>query len=216
MVRAIPDISPTLHPLTRPRASENTENRKMTNGSKLYLISGAALLALSLATPASAAPAGSYQQTCRNIEQHRGQTLTAECRTRDGSWVDTRLDTSDCSGDIANMNGRLVCNDNNNDNDNDRHADRGDRHGDNDGYAYNSPRESYGDRRDNDRGYWGHDTLSRAQLVRRMERQGYASARDLRQIRNSNDWRATAWYHGRRVMVRLNPRNGRILSARYI
>ena len=185
----------------------------MTNASKLSLISGAALFALSMATPASAAPSGSYQQTCRNIEQHRGQTLTAECRARDGSWVDTRLDTSDCSGDIANMNGRLVCNDND---DNDRHTDRGDRHDDNDAYANNQPYgQGYGDRHDNDRG-WGHETMSRWQLVRRLDRQGYSSARDLRRIRNSNDWRATAWFHGRRVTVRLNPRNGRVLSARFI
>jgi hypothetical protein len=187
----------------------------MTNGLKLSLFSGAALLALSLATPASAAPSGSYQQSCRNIEQHYGQTLTAECRTRDGSWVDTRLDTSGCAGDIANMNGRLVCNDNNDDN-NDRHVDRGDRHDNNDAYAGTpSYGEAYGDRRDNDRG-WGHETLSRWQLVRRLDRQGYSSARDLQQMRNSDDWRATAWYHGRRVVVRLNPRNGRVLSARYI
>ncbi len=205
----------------------------MTNGFKLSLFSGAALLALSLATPASAAPSGSYQQSCRNIEQHYGKTLTAECRTRDGSWVDTRLDSTDCSGDIANMNGRLVCNDNqadrsdrahddgsrygdNNRDGNDRQADRGDRHDNNDAYAGTpSYGESYGDRRDNDRG-WGHETLSRWQLVRRLDRQGYASARDLQQMRNSDDWRATAWYHGRRVVVRLNPRNGRVLSARYI
>jgi hypothetical protein len=184
----------------------------MKYASKLSLFSGAALLALSLATPASAAPAGSYQQTCRNIEQHYGRALTAECRARDGSWVETRLDSSDCSGDIANNNGRLVCNDN----DNDRRADRDDRHGGGDAYANNQPSgEAYGDRRDNDRG-WGHETMSPSQLVRRLDRQGYSSARDLRQIRNSDDWRATAWYHGRRVTVRLNPRNGRVLSARYI
>src|SRR5689334_8177575 len=114
----------------------------MTIGSKLSLFSGAALLALSFVTPASAAPAGSYQQTCRNIEQHYGRALTAECRTRDGSWLETRLDSSDCSGDIANMNGRLVCNDS----DDDRRTERGDRHGDGDEYANNRPYgEAYGD-----------------------------------------------------------------------
>ena len=184
----------------------------MTNGSKLSLFAGAAILALSLATPASAAPAGSYQQSCRNIEQHYGRTLTAECRTRDGSWNETRLDSSDCSGDIANMNGRLVCNDND---DNDRHADRDDRRGDGDAYANNQPYGgAYGNRGDNDRG-WG-PGMSRWQLVHRLDRQGYSSARDLRRIRNSNDWRATAWYRGRHVTVRFNPRNGRVVSARFI
>jgi hypothetical protein len=184
----------------------------MTNRLKLSLISGAALLALSLATPASAAPSGSYQQSCRNIEQNYGRTLSADCRMRDGSWNETRLDTSNCDGDIANSNGRLVCNE---DDDNDRRADRRDRYSDNDGYAYNQPYDrTYGDRRDNDR--WDGAVLSRSQMVRRMERQGYSSARDLRRIGRSNDWRATAWYHGRRVTVRLNPRTGRVLSARFI
>jgi hypothetical protein len=183
----------------------------MTNCFKLSLISGAALLALSLATPASAAPSGSYQQSCRNIEQNYGRTLSADCRTRDGSWNETRLDTSNCDGDIANDNGRLVCNE---DDDNDRRADRRDRYSDHDGYANNRPYgQTYGDRRD-DR--WDGAVLSRSQMVRRMANQGYSSARDLRRIARSNDWRATAWYHGRRVTVRLNPRTGRVLSARFI
>jgi hypothetical protein len=196
----------------------------MTNGSKLSLFSGVAIFALSLVAPASAAPAGSYQQSCRNIEQHYGRGLSAECRTRDGSWNETRLDSGDCSGDIANNNGRLVCNDGDNNRDNDRDAERNDRRSNDDAYARNQSGERYGDRRDehygdrrdNDRGDWDNSNLSRGQIVRRMERQGYMAVRDLRQIRDSNDWRATASWHGRRVIVRLNPRNGRVLNARYI
>jgi hypothetical protein len=185
---------------------------------KLALFSGAALLAFSLATPASAAPVGSYQQSCRDIQQHYGRSLTAECRTRDGSWTETRLDDTDCSGDIANVNGRLVCNDG------DRRADDGDRghgdggwdhNGDNDNHAYRGDSrrdgDSYGERR-----HSGDDVMSRWQLIRRMDRQGYRNARDLRPIRNSDDWRAVAMWHGRAVSVRLDPQNGRVLAARYL
>ena len=210
------------------------ENLKMTMKTKLTLFSSAALLTLAMAVPASAAPAGSYQQTCRDIQQSYGRALTAECRARDGSWVEARLENTNCSGDIANMNGRLVCNGND---DNDRHVDRGDRQHDGDGYADNQPYGgSYGDRRDdnrgyddntnydrtnwghdNNRGYWGHDdVMPRGQLVRRLERQGYMHVRDIRPMRNGRDWRAMAFYRGRLVTVRLNPYTGRVLTARYI
>ena len=203
--------------------AKNMDPANMTR-TKLALFSGAALLALSLASPASAAPTGSYQQSCRDIEQQRGRSLTAECRTRDGSWVETRLDDSDCSGDIANVNGRLVCNDN------DRRADRNDRsgddrsegdgawnhRGDNDHQTYRGDTrpDTYGER--DERRYSGDDVMSRPQLIRRMDRQGYRNARDLRPIRNSDDWRALATWHGRAVAVRLDPQSGRVISARYL
>ncbi len=54
-------------------------------------------------------PRGSYQQTCRNVRVDHGD-LTAECRTRDGDWNRTSLDNfGRCDGDIANDNGRLLC-----------------------------------------------------------------------------------------------------------
>lgn len=202
-----------------------------------------------MATPASAAPAGSYQQTCRDIQQHYGQSLTAECQTRDGSWIESRLDNADCRGDIANNDGRLVCvGDGGEQANRNDHMDNHDKYGDanrdgayhdgardqdqhdqylrdraqrdrdqrdRDAYAYNHPNDgAYGDRHD-DRGY-GDDILSRGQMVHRMEHQGYYAAHDLRPIGDERDWRALASYHGRRVVVRLNPHNGRVISARYI
>ncbi len=175
---------------------------------KLSLLAGATLLALTIALPASAAPTGSYRQSCRDIQQHNDRTLSAECQTRDGDWVHTELRYSNCDGDIANSNGRLVCND---DDDDDDRADR----------AYDSDRR-YGDNdrryNDSDRGYvqpTGY-VLSRARLVQRMHRQGYYAVRDLRPIYGQRNWRALATWHGRRVVVRLNASTGRVISARYI
>ncbi len=182
-----------------------------------------------MATPASAAPNGSYRQTCRDIQQHENQSLTAECQTRDGSWVRSRLQDVECAGDIANVDGRLVCRDNDERADsgdrpyadrnrddadnNDRRADRAyDEHNDHP-YA-----ESYA--HESDRGYdrstARHDVLSRANMIRRMEHQGYRRVHDLRQIHRESDWRALASWHGRRVVLRLNPYSGRVISSRYL
>ncbi len=58
-------------------------------------------------------PPGSWNQSCRNarMEGRDGDTLRAECRTRDGRWIQTRLDTDRCgrSRAVANNNGQLVC-----------------------------------------------------------------------------------------------------------
>jgi hypothetical protein len=55
-------------------------------------------------------PAGSYQQSCRNISTNGG-TLTAQCRTRSGAWRNTSLPNyHQCVGDIQNQNGQLRCN----------------------------------------------------------------------------------------------------------
>jgi hypothetical protein len=54
-------------------------------------------------------PDGSYRDSCRNAHIF-GDHLTADCRRADGRWEQTSLfDLNRCSGDIANMNGRLVC-----------------------------------------------------------------------------------------------------------
>lgn len=54
-------------------------------------------------------PSGSYQGSCRNFSVHDG-TLRAQCQTRDGDWIESRLnDYSDCEGDIGNDDGSLTC-----------------------------------------------------------------------------------------------------------
>jgi hypothetical protein len=79
-------------------------------------------------------PPGDYAQTCRNI-QTDGNTLRAECQTRDGDWRRTSLDHLDqCGGGIINNDGHLQCG-----------------AGNGNGYGYpNRDRDN-----DNDRGYRG-------------------------------------------------------------
>lgn len=57
-------------------------------------------------------PPGSYMRTCRNIHVGPIGTLRAECRTMNGAWVAAALPPDACrpGRDIANINGRLVCN----------------------------------------------------------------------------------------------------------
>ena len=57
-------------------------------------------------------PAGSYTQTCRNINT-RGNTLEADCDTGNGQWNRTSLSNYQRCGEIANINGTLRCNGNN-------------------------------------------------------------------------------------------------------
>jgi hypothetical protein len=55
------------------------------------------------------APAGSYQQSCRNV-QSSGGVLTATCPAANGNLITSSIDPRQCRGmDIANRNGRLVC-----------------------------------------------------------------------------------------------------------
>lgn len=54
-------------------------------------------------------PAGSYQQSCRNVYA-QGDRLQAECQTREGRWLRTTLDDVDsCRGEIVNTDGNLTC-----------------------------------------------------------------------------------------------------------
>lgn len=54
-------------------------------------------------------PAGSYQDTCRDINM-RGDDLRARCMDTRGHYRNAFLDAADrCWGDISNNNGRLVC-----------------------------------------------------------------------------------------------------------
>lgn len=57
-------------------------------------------------------PAGTYQQSCKDIRL-RGDDLRARCRDGRGHYRDAFLDGADrCWGDISNNDGRLVCNKN--------------------------------------------------------------------------------------------------------
>ncbi len=60
--------------------------------------------------PPPVLPAGSYQQSCRNMAFARG-TLSGECRNAGGEWRATTLDTRTCTqgADIGNDNGTLKC-----------------------------------------------------------------------------------------------------------
>ncbi|HEY6249059.1 MAG TPA: CVNH domain-containing protein [Candidatus Angelobacter sp.] len=54
-------------------------------------------------------PQGTYAQTCRQIHLS-GNSLRAQCETRDGRWVSTQLDDLDsCRSGIVNLDGQLHC-----------------------------------------------------------------------------------------------------------
>ena len=54
-------------------------------------------------------PPGTYLETCRDIRMD-GERLVARCQKADSHWRDTTLDdVYRCVGDIANVDGRLVC-----------------------------------------------------------------------------------------------------------
>ncbi|MCE9522777.1 MAG: hypothetical protein K8S25_10140 [Alphaproteobacteria bacterium] len=75
---------------------------------------GAAALTVGVFFGAGAAmaqpvPPGSYQGSCSSISSYGG-TLRAQCRTRDGDLIESRLENyRDCDGDIGNDNGSLTC-----------------------------------------------------------------------------------------------------------
>jgi CVNH domain len=79
------------------------------------VVGGAALAALVLAAPAAvwgAAPEGSYQKSCKDIQMSAdGATLSATCKQHDGTWHPTNLSgLKDCTDAVANLNGNLRCN----------------------------------------------------------------------------------------------------------
>jgi hypothetical protein len=85
----------------------------LVSAMKYALIAGAALLLPLTATPALAQwiPSGSYARTCTNIQLYGGQVV-ADCRGTDGNWNRTTLHGADrCVGGLANIDGRLACND---------------------------------------------------------------------------------------------------------
>lgn len=117
--------------------------------------------------------------------------------------------------------------------DNDRgNGDRngpGSRNGDDDrgGWQNNGNPQSFGD----DRGAWERtwrpwqnqaqysrfQVLPRAKIIRKLERQGYYDIRDLRPSPHGQGWRAVARIgRGAYVMLRVDPRNGRVLATRRV
>lgn len=69
--------------------------------------------AVALSSSAQDIPPGSYQATCRDIKMHHNDRLQAKCKTSQGSWINTSLDSADrCVGDITNIEGQLTCNKN--------------------------------------------------------------------------------------------------------
>ncbi|RJX32248.1 MAG: hypothetical protein C4525_10900 [Desulfarculus sp.] len=55
-----------------------------------------------------APPPGSWRDSCRSWRV-RGDTLSAECKDRYGSWSRTRVNYKKCRGGVVNDDGRLVC-----------------------------------------------------------------------------------------------------------
>jgi hypothetical protein len=62
---------------------------------------------------------------------------------------------------------------------------------------------------------FGNHQLTRGQILRRLEAQGYYRVYDLQPARFGS-WRAVAVSHGQRVVLRVDQFSGRVLSARYI
>src|SRR5262249_53852363 len=83
---------------------------------KILFLIGIAVGAVVAAAPAkAAAPAGSYQQSCREINvvgpKRPDALLTAECKNKNGQWRSARLYYKKCPGDIYNSNGTRSCGD---------------------------------------------------------------------------------------------------------
>jgi hypothetical protein len=81
---------------------------------KIVFLISMAVGAVAAAAPAeAAAPPGSYQQSCRQINvigpKRPDALLTAECRTNKGQWRSATLYYKGCRGDIYNSNGTLGC-----------------------------------------------------------------------------------------------------------
>jgi hypothetical protein len=70
------------------------------------------LLGVGLAAPAGAIPYGSYQQSCKDIRlkgERDSARIQARCLDRAGQWRKTSFELDRCIGDLANVDGRLVC-----------------------------------------------------------------------------------------------------------
>jgi len=76
----------------------------------LITVLGALVAVIAVATTASAqVPPGGYLQTCRDV-RFDGFNLSALCQAAGGQFFPSRLaGAGGCRGDIANLNGQLVC-----------------------------------------------------------------------------------------------------------
>lgn len=63
--------------------------------------------------------------------------------------------------------------------------------------------------------FFGHRTLTRAQVLRSLEAQGYYRVYELTPARFGS-WRAVAFYRGHQIVLRVDQYTGRVISARYI
>ena len=83
---------------------------------KIVFLIGITVGAVVAATRAeAAAPPGSYQQSCRQINitgaKRPDALLTAECKNKNGQWRSASLYYKNCRGDIYNSAGTLGCGD---------------------------------------------------------------------------------------------------------
>ena len=82
---------------------------------RLGVVLAILLLAVAMATPASAAraPNGSYRQSCNNIQVRDASSskarLSADCRNSRGRYRSSSLRYKQCRADIANIDGQLAC-----------------------------------------------------------------------------------------------------------
>lgn len=73
----------------------------------------AAFLSLALISPAAAIPPGTYQQSCKDIKlkdpDGDSARIQARCKDSRGEWRKTAFEIDRCWGDLANIDGELVC-----------------------------------------------------------------------------------------------------------
>ncbi|MEN3976810.1 CVNH domain-containing protein [Emcibacter sp. SYSU 3D8] len=72
-----------------------------------------ALLCLGLAAPAGAIPIGSYRDSCKDIKLKDRDSdsvrIQARCLDGQGEWRRTSFELDRCWGELANIDGELVC-----------------------------------------------------------------------------------------------------------
>lgn len=92
---------------------------------KLLTSAVVSVIGFSTVAQADVIPRGSYQASCSDFYTD-GYTLSARCRTTYGDTINTSLrNYNDCRGDIANVNGRLMCVGDQDDGDDDSWTPRG-------------------------------------------------------------------------------------------
>ena len=63
--------------------------------------------------------------------------------------------------------------------------------------------------------FFGHRTLTRAQVLRSLQAQGYYRVYELTPARFGS-WRAVAFYRGHQIVLRVDQYTGQVISSRYI